>query len=374
MFDAIATVLAWFYELWPSYGMAIVFLTLSVMIILTPLTLKGTRSMMVMQRLQPEMKKIQARYKDDRQKLNEELLAFYKENKINPVGGCLPLLIQMPVFLVLFRVLRGLTDQPGIGSQVGKVMGEVASGKPPTPGGFFEPDYISHDTALYAALHSSREMVSWGIDLAESASKAMSSGFGHAFPYLVLILGVAATSYIQQRQVAGRNPNAPVNPQQQMLLRFMPVFFAFISLGLPAALVVYFLVSNVYRIGQQAFISKTIYNQPHGPAGGAIEATAREPKDDGDAGAVATKSRSAEPAARGSFLSRLLASDAAPKLGGTQSQQAGKNGKGTGTSGTTRPKEPSRTPDRNKGGGRVTPPASKSSAPQPRARKKKKRK
>src|SRR6266508_136991 len=136
MFDAIATVLAWFYQLWPSYGMAIVFLTLSVMIILTPLTLKGTRSMMVMQRLQPEMKKIQQRYKDDRQKLNEELLAFYKENKINPLGGCLPLLIQMPVFLVLFRVLRGLTDRPGIGSQLGKIVGQVTSGQTPTPGGF----------------------------------------------------------------------------------------------------------------------------------------------------------------------------------------------------------------------------------------------
>ena len=79
------------------------------MIVVTPLTLKGTRSMMVMQQLQPEMKKIQTRYKDDRQKLNEELLKFYKENDISPLGGCLPLLVQMPVFLVLYQVLRGLT-------------------------------------------------------------------------------------------------------------------------------------------------------------------------------------------------------------------------------------------------------------------------
>ena len=77
------------------------------MIIVTPLTLKGTRSMMMMQQLQPEMKKIQTQYKDDRQKLNEELLKFYKENNINPLGGCLPLLVQMPVFIVLYQVLRG---------------------------------------------------------------------------------------------------------------------------------------------------------------------------------------------------------------------------------------------------------------------------
>ena len=79
------------------------------LIILTPLTLKGTRSMMMMQIVQPELKKLQAQYKDDRQKLNEEMMKFYKENNINPLSGCLPLLVQMPVFLVLYRVLSGLT-------------------------------------------------------------------------------------------------------------------------------------------------------------------------------------------------------------------------------------------------------------------------
>jgi YidC/Oxa1 family membrane protein insertase len=108
-FKAFASVLAFFYDITGNYAVAIILLTLVVMIIVTPLTLKGTRSMMVMQQLQPEMKKIQTRYKDDRTKLNEELLKFYKENSINPLGGCLPLLVQMPVFLVLYQVLSGLT-------------------------------------------------------------------------------------------------------------------------------------------------------------------------------------------------------------------------------------------------------------------------
>src|SRR5947199_8408620 len=108
-FAPLAEALAFFYQLVPNYGIAIAMLTLAVMIVLTPLTLKGTRSMMVLQALQPEMKKIQAQYKDDRQKLNEELLKFYKENNINPLGGCLPLLIQLPVFIILYNVLRGLT-------------------------------------------------------------------------------------------------------------------------------------------------------------------------------------------------------------------------------------------------------------------------
>src|SRR5436305_9205879 len=109
-FAPFANLLAFFYNFWPSYGGAIALLTLTVMVVLTPLTLKGTRSMMVLQSLQPEMKKIQAQYKDDRQKLNEEMLRFYRENNINPLGGCLPLLIQLPVFLILYRVLRGLTE------------------------------------------------------------------------------------------------------------------------------------------------------------------------------------------------------------------------------------------------------------------------
>ena len=81
---------------------------------------------MMMQQLQPEMKKIQTRYKDDRQKLNEELLKFYKENNINPLGGCLPLLVQMPVFLVLYQVLRGITQRVSdLGADIGWVSGQV---------------------------------------------------------------------------------------------------------------------------------------------------------------------------------------------------------------------------------------------------------
>src|SRR5215204_2375933 len=110
MFDLIATVLAWFYSIVPNYAIAIALLTLTVMVLLTPLTLKGTKSMIQMQRLAPEIKRLQQQYRGDRQKLNEETLKFYQENKINPLGGCLPLILQMPVFIVLYRVLHKLTQ------------------------------------------------------------------------------------------------------------------------------------------------------------------------------------------------------------------------------------------------------------------------
>ncbi len=329
MFDLLATVLSWFYDIWPSYGIAIMFLTLSVMLILTPLTLKGTRSMMMLQQLQPEMKKLQQRHKDDRQKLNEEMLKFYRENKINPLGGCLPLLIQLPVFFVLYRVLSQLT-------KVG-------------PDGTFDPSYLDEESALFKALDSARAMVSWSIDLSHSATKEISeAGFVSALPFLVLIFGVAATSYVQQKQVSGRNPNSQMNPQQQMLLRIMPAFFAFISLTLPAALVVYFFVSNLYRVGQQALISHTIYKPAL--ADGTITATAKEgPRSGGDTGApgraeggkaaLTSGSDSAQDAPKG-FFARLIggagAEQSAPgaKATGAKARSNGSRGQ-SGTTGST---------------------------------------
>ena len=144
-----------------NYAFAIIVLTLLVMIIVTPLTLKGTRSMMVMQQLQPEMKKIQAQYKDDRQKLNEELLKFYKENNISPLGGCLPLLVQMPVFLVLYQVLRGLTRRASdLGFDLGWMSRAVRPGgsttKPPDIVRVFDPACINHTTKMYQNLSTRR--------------------------------------------------------------------------------------------------------------------------------------------------------------------------------------------------------------------------
>jgi len=264
-FKLFASILAFFYAITTNYALAIILLTLLVMIVVTPLTLKGTRSMMMMQQLQPEMRKIQARYKDDRQKLNEELLKFYKENNINPLGGCLPLLVQMPVFLVLYQVLRGLTRRVSdLGSGAGWMSGQfslpgASPSKPPDLVRVFDPAWINHSTKMYQNLSTSTQMEAFGMDLSESASKALQQGVLHASPFLVLIAIVAVTGFVQQRQIQGRNPNAQVNPQQQMIMKIMPIFLPVISFGLPAGLVLYFAVSNMYRIAQQAFISHSIY-------------------------------------------------------------------------------------------------------------------
>ncbi len=264
LFKFIAWLLSSAYEVGHSYALSIVFLTLVVMTITTPLTLKGTKSMLQMQRLQPEMKKIQERFRDDRQKMNEEMLAFYKANNINPVGGCLPMFIQLPVFAVLYRVLNGLTTRvTNVGIQLGNTTAELRDAVPFTqadqPKRNFNPSYISKSSELYDSLKNTNQMKSFGIDLADSASSALSKSLGHSLPYLLLIVVVAVTGVVQQRQIQGRSSGASVNSQQQAIMKIMPFFLPVISFGLPAGLVVYFVVSNLWRVGQQAFITRTLY-------------------------------------------------------------------------------------------------------------------
>ena len=241
-----------------GYAVAIALLTCVVMIVTTPLTLKGTRSMIEMQRLQPEIRRLQVQYKDDRQKLNEELMRFYREHEINPVGGCLPLLIQAPVFSILFYVVRGLTQKARfVGLQ------EYMQGLYPdlhlkvTDG--FRPKYLDHNAELYQSLLGKHEMNWLGIDLAIPPGEALSQGFLTALPYLLLIAIIAFLSWYQQKQIMGRTAGAEVTQQQRLMMRIGPllyVFFAFVS---PLAIGIYFLVSTLWRVGQQAFITRSLY-------------------------------------------------------------------------------------------------------------------
>ena len=174
-------------------------LTLAVMLVTTPFTLKGTRSMIQMQQLQPEMKKLQSQYKDDRQKLNEELMAFYKENGLNPLGGCLPLIIQMPVFFILFRVVRGLVRQ---GPQLARAPGQLRPRK-----------YLSKTSDLLRgpAPRPHDEVLRDRPGL-ESAMQVRPEdlGFGHGLPSMGLVAdGRAVTSYYQQKQITRAGTRAP---------------------------------------------------------------------------------------------------------------------------------------------------------------------
>jgi YidC/Oxa1 family membrane protein insertase len=225
MFDLLAGLIDFFYSLVPSYVFAISMLTVTVMVVLAPLTIKSTRSMLALQRLQPAIKKLQAEHKGDRQALNEAMMAFYKEHKINPLGGCLPMLLQMPVFIIMYRVIDGLRTDP--------------------------PRYLKEGQELYDALVG-KGFSEWGIDLGKTAT-GIKGGFADAFPYYVLVGLVVLTGWYQARQMSSRQ-TAQANPQAQMMQRIFPIFFGLISLSIPAGVVVYFVVSNLFRIIQQALM------------------------------------------------------------------------------------------------------------------------
>ncbi len=111
LFELFGYILAGLYAVWPNYGFAITGLTVIIMLALTPVTVKSTKSMLAMQRLQPEMKKLQAKYKgpENRELLNQEMMELYKENGTSPFGACLPSLLQMPFLIVLYTLIRGLS-------------------------------------------------------------------------------------------------------------------------------------------------------------------------------------------------------------------------------------------------------------------------
>lgn len=245
-----ADVLSYCYDLVPNYAIAIAMLTLLVMLVVFPITLRGTRGMMKMQLLSPELKKLQAKYKvqpgmsvaerqDLRQRQQQEMMAVYKENGVSPAGGCLPMLLQFPIFLILYGTVRGLIHQRTIG--IGKHAHLIS-----------DPLYISHTSKIYHAIEaSSGQLKSFGLNLADSVRTSGLSGV-QKIPFIIMILVAIFLQYIQMKQLSGRNPAAAAaNPQMQQMQKFFPLIFAVIYISIPAAVNVYFIVSALFRIAQQ---------------------------------------------------------------------------------------------------------------------------
>jgi YidC/Oxa1 family membrane protein insertase len=230
------------YDVWPhNYGLAIILLTLMVSLLLFPLTLKQTRSMKTMQEIQPEIKRLQKEFKDDREEMNKQMMALYQERGINPAAGCLPLLLQMPIWFALYRVFR---------------VGPTTA----TPPVLNYTDIIPPDSTLAHALLTHDASTSFlSLDMLQSPSSASTQGLAKAIPAILLVLIVVASSFYQtyqtSRRTKGSNQGDTKQGQQmQMVTRIMPLFMGFISWGFPMGLVLYFAVSNLFRVGQQALI------------------------------------------------------------------------------------------------------------------------
>jgi len=213
-----------FYDIVPNYGISIIFLTLLINLVLFPLTLKQTRSTRAMQEIQPEVKKLQKKYKEEPESLNKEMMALYKEKGVNPAGCLLPMLVQMPIWFGLFRLLRS-PDQ-------------------------FMPEGSNIIHALQAGLPSFL-----GMDLGITPKDALSLGWVSAIPYLLVVLLVVGSGWIQSKQATPATTDGG-GGQAQLMTKMMPLLFGVFSFSFPAGLNLYFVTSNLFRIGQQSMIFK----------------------------------------------------------------------------------------------------------------------
>jgi len=291
LYTVIGWLLAFFYMPFSSLGIAIILLTVVVMAVQYPLIAKQTKSMIQMQRVQPEIKKIQQKYKDDKAKLNEELLKFYQENKINPLAGCLPLIITFPIGIAVFRTFHnGIQKHIPQSGSLGGLYRDMCTKSGDLLSVQACGDYLSQARANGQTPTVFRFL---GMNLDWSASQAQKQLGGswlEIAPYFVLIGIVIFTGWYQVRQTQARQlrqGGPQPNSQMMAITRIMPVFFGVITYTLNAATTVYFVVSNLWRIGQQHFVLNKFYEKA-GSAGSASAkgATAAPPAGKSSSGAA----------------------------------------------------------------------------------------
>lgn len=182
-----------------NYGISIILLTVAIKILFWPLGNKSYKSMKEMQKLQPKLLELREKYKDDKQRLSQETMALYKAHKINPLGGCLPMIIQIPVFFGLYKAL------------------------------------------LYAIELRHAPFFGWIKDLSAKD------------PYYITPIIMGATMFIQQKMTPTGG-----DPMQQKIMLWMPIVFTFLFLNFPSGLVIYWLFNNIISIGQQIYVNKRL--------------------------------------------------------------------------------------------------------------------
>jgi YidC/Oxa1 family membrane protein insertase len=218
--DASDAVLRFWHDIVGSWGVAIILLTFTIRLVILPLTFKSVKSMQKLQVLQPEIKKIQERYKEDRQRMNQEMMKFYQENKVNPLGSCLPLLLQIPFFISLFYLLR--SDS-------------------------FRQEIEGSEKFLFIP------------DLAKPLTD-------HP-----VILAFMVVLYIGTQLIASLITSIGGDKNQQRIMFALPFVFTIFIINFQAGLIVYWVTTNVWTIGQQLVVRK-LYPKP--------ELTKDEPKDE----------------------------------------------------------------------------------------------
>jgi len=216
----VAEALIFFYNFTTDYGLAIILLTLTVRFVTLPLTMKQTKSTKAMQAIGPEQKKLQEKYKDNKEKLNQEMMELYKKHKINPLGGCLPMLVQFPVLIAVFGVLR-------------------------------DPN------RMYNAIEGFSPLFANTIDLNMSFQELASQGTGleaYLIPAIIPILA-GVTTYLQTKLTTAGQPKA--GGGMGAMTYMMPFMIVFFSYSLPQGLPLYWLTGNIFAIVQHLLLNRT---------------------------------------------------------------------------------------------------------------------
>ncbi len=289
-----------------SWGLAIVGLTVLIRALLVPLTYRQLKSMQEMQRLAPQIAVLKEKYKEDKQRQQQELMKFYQENKINPLASCLPLLLQLPVFISLFYMLRTDLKFDICGPQLREFYSREL-GKPITSNSQIPQNAVQHmghtvkgltEVGCNAVAPGSAKFL-FIPDITAKATGAV----------LVVLLLLYVGSQIGSTLIA----TATADPNQRRLMLLLPLVFVVILFRYPAGLLVYWITTNVWTIGQQYLIKRRLPapakppDPPPGSANGKPKRPLRE------AIAAATGAASADPAPATSAASTAAAPPRPPR-------------------------------------------------------------
>jgi YidC/Oxa1 family membrane protein insertase len=241
-----------------GWGLAIILLTVTVRVVLLPLTLKQVTSMQRLQVLAPEMKAIQAKYRDDKQRQQQEMMKFYKENRVNPLASCLPLAFQFPFFIALYYMLRSdlkVDMCPGIAGYASSTHTSVSN-----------VTCTQFGDSAYAAAHHITVADPSFLFIPDLTAKATGA-----------VLIVLIVLYVASQLGSGLLSSASMDRNQRMLMLGLPILFVAFIINFPAGLMVYWITTNCWTIVQQLIVRKTV-GVPRRPAlataGGAAPARA----------------------------------------------------------------------------------------------------
>jgi YidC/Oxa1 family membrane protein insertase len=291
LLDGLGWLLARLYDLIPNYGIAIILLTILIKVVLFPLQWKQIRSMQHMQALQPKIKELQKKYKTDKQRLQQEQMKLYREHGVNPLGGCLPLILLYPFLIAMYSVLRPVVLEPVAGAETPTYKLAPNQVHIPPDSELFDK-IVNHEDTDFLFMNLQCALVQAGTqvpqkwidptatdsakksgDLPDGAPILDESGnplpqpatthatldcgdrrFPDVVPYAMLLIIMVGSSYYMQRQTQKATPPGSQTGSQQAIMKYFPLLFAFFGLNFPAGLVLYWTISNGFQVAQQTIM------------------------------------------------------------------------------------------------------------------------